>query len=79
MDITLSSHSMHVRSLVTSVVSDSFVTPGTVAHQASLFMGILQARILEWVAMFSSRGSSQPKAQTPMSYVSCISRWVLYL
>ena len=24
-------------------------------------MGILQARILEWVAMFSSRGSSQPR------------------
>ena len=28
----------------------------TVAHQASLSMGILQARILEWVAMPSSRG-----------------------
>ena len=27
-----------------------FVTPWTVAHQASLSMGILQARILEWVA-----------------------------
>ena len=27
-------------------------------------MGILQARILEWVAMSSSRGSSQPRAQT---------------
>ena len=35
--------------------------PGTVAHHALLFMGILQARILEWVAMTSSRGSSQPK------------------
>ena len=30
-------------------------------------MGILQTRILEWVAMSSSRGSSQLK-----SYVSCI-------
>ena len=27
-----------------------FVTPWTVAHQAPLSMGILQARILEWVA-----------------------------
>ena len=27
-------------------------------------MGILQARILEWVAMPSSRGSSQPRDQT---------------
>ena len=31
---------------------------------------ILQARILEWVAMPSSRGSSQPRYQ---SWVSCIS------
>ena len=36
-----------------------FVTPWTSAHQAPLSMGILQARILEWVAMLSSRGSSQ--------------------
>ena len=40
--------------------------------------GILQGRILEWVAMFSSRGSSQPRDQTFISYVSCIGRWVLY-
>ena len=32
-----------------------FVTPWTVARQAPLSMGILQARILEWVAMPSSR------------------------
>ena len=38
-----------------------FVTPWTVARQAPLPMGILQARILEWVAMPSSRGSSQPR------------------
>ena len=41
-----------------------FVTPWTVAHQAPLSMGILQARILEWVAMPSSRGSSQPRDRT---------------
>ena len=39
-----------------SVMSNS-ATPWTVAHQAPLSMGILQARILEWVAMLSSRGS----------------------
>ena len=39
---------------------------------------ILQARILEWVAMASSRGSSSPRDQTHVSYVSCIGRWVLY-
>ena len=31
--------------------------------------GILQARILEWVAMPSSRGSSPPKDQTRVSFV----------
>ena len=38
---------------------------------------ILQVRILEWVAMPSSRGSSQPRYR-PCNYVSCIGRWVLY-
>ena len=35
---------------------------------------ILQARILEWVAMSSSRGSSQLRDRTDVSYVSCNSR-----
>ena len=34
------------------------VTLWTIVHQAPLFMGILQARMLKWVAMLSSRGSS---------------------
>ena len=34
--------------------------------------GILWARILEWVAVPSSRGSSQPRDGTDISYVSCI-------
>ena len=40
--------------------------------------GILQARILEWVVMPSFRGSSWPREQTHVSYVSCIGRRVLY-
>ena len=44
-----------------SVVSDS-VTTWTVAHQAPLSMGNLQARILEWVAMPFYRESSQPRS-----------------
>ena len=32
--------------------------------------GILQARILEWVAMSSSVGSSQPRDQTQVSYIA---------
>ena len=45
-------------------------TPWTVACQAPLSMGILQARILEWVAIPFSRGSSQPKDQTCISYIA---------
>ena len=41
--------------------------------------GILQARILEWVVMPLSKGSSQPGDWTPVSYISCIGRRVLYL
>ena len=40
--------------------------------------GILQARILELVAISCSSGSSWPRDQTHVSYVSCIGRWVLY-
>ena len=47
-----------------------FETPQTVAHQAPLSMGILQARILEWVAMPSSRESSQPRDQTQVSLIA---------
>ena len=49
-----------------SGVSNS-VTPWTVALQAPLSMGILQARILESVAMPSSRGSSQPRDRIQFS------------
>ena len=47
-----------------SVVSDSLPPPWTAARQAPLSMGVLQARVLEWIAMPSSRGSSQPRDQT---------------
>ena len=46
--------------------------PGSSLHE------ILQTRVLEWAAMPSSRGSSQPRDRTHVSYVSCIGRWVLY-
>ena len=41
--------------------------PWTVARQAPLSMGILQARRLEWVAKPFSRGPSQPRNQTGVS------------
>ena len=43
--------------------------PGSSVH------GIFQARILEWVAISSSREYSWPSDQTP---ISCIGRWILY-
>ena len=40
--------------------------PGSSVH------GILQARILEWAAISSSRGSPPPRDQTCISFFSCI-------
>ena len=45
---------------------------------ASSVHGVLQARILERVAVSFSRGSSQPRDQTCISYVSCTGRQVPY-
>ena len=50
-----------------SAVSDS-VTLRTAASPGSSVHGILQARMLEWLAMPFSRGSSQPKNRTLVSY-----------
>ena len=41
--------------------------------------GISQTRILEWVAISFSRGSSPPRNQTCMSFVSCIVDGLLHL
>ena len=46
--------------------------PGSSVH------GISQARILVWVAMISSRGSSWPWDWTHVSCVPCIDRQILY-
>ena len=46
--------------------------PGSSVH------GILQATILEWVAMPSSRGSFWPRNQTHTPSVPFIGRWALY-
>ena len=42
---------------------------------ASSVYGIFQARILEWVAISSSRGSAWPRDWTSVSYTG---RWILY-
>ena len=46
--------------------------PGSSVH------GMIPARILQWVAIASIRGSSQPRDQTHVSSNSCVSRQILY-
>ena len=46
--------------------------PGSSLH------GVFQARILGWVAISFSRGSSQPRNRTHISYISYIGKRVLY-
>ena len=63
------SHFSHIR---------LFATLWTVPLEAPLSRGILQARILEWVAFPSSRESSRPRDGTRVSYVPCIGGQTLY-
>ena len=69
------------KDLVMCLVTQSYLTvcyrmdcslPGSSVH------GDSPARIPEWVSVSSSRGSSQPRDQTCISFVSCVGRWVLY-
>ena len=55
------------------------VTSSEIFTQYSFYLehvhGIFQARLLEWVAVLFSRGSSQPRDQTR---ISCIGRQIVY-
>ena len=55
-----------------------FVTPWTIACQGSSVHGISQARILEWVAISFSKGSSRTRDWTYIPWVSCICGWILH-
>ena len=46
--------------------------PGSSVHES------FQVRILEWATMSFSRGCSQTRVRTYISYVLCTSKWVLY-
>ena len=46
--------------------------PGSSVH------GILQARILEWVSVPSSRRSSRLRDWALVSYIPCLAKWFLY-
>ena len=68
-DTTLPTKVCLVKAMVFPVVI-LFMTPWTIVRQVHLSIGILQARILEWVAMPYSRGSSQPRSPAL--------QWILY-
>ena len=57
-----------------SVLSNP-LQPQGLSPPSSSVHGILQAGILEWVAIFFSRGSFSPRDET---CISCISRQILY-
>ena len=52
--------------------------PMDCSPSGSSVQGILQARILEWVATFYTRRSFQPRDWTCISGVSCIGKWIFY-
>ena len=49
-----------------------FCNPMDYSPLGSSVYGIIHTRILEWVIISSSRGSSQPRDQTYISCVSCL-------
>ena len=67
---------LHSRSVGQSCLAlcnpTDFSLPGSSVH------GIFQARILEWVALCYSRGTSGPRDRTCVSCISCIGRHILY-
>ena len=66
---------------ITSMIAQACPTlcdPMNCSPPGSSLHGILQARILQWVAISSSRGSSWPRSNPHVSCGSCIGRQILY-
>ena len=55
-----------------------FCAPIACSSPGSSVHGIFQVRILDWIAITYSRGSSLPRDQTCISCISCIDRQFLY-
>ena len=71
-------HSLPRTSCVCMLSCSTLCDPMDCSPPGSSLHGISQARVLEWVAISYSRGSSQPRNQTYISCISCFGRWVLY-
>ena len=63
---------MWAQSCLTPCNIMDYSLPGSYVH------GILQARILDWVAISCSRGSSWARDRTCIFCISCIGRHILY-
>ena len=65
-------HAKSLKSCLTLCGPVDYTPPG------SSVLGILQARILEWATMPSSRGSSWPRNRTCVPCITCTGRWIHY-
>ena len=77
----ISLHPRATSSIVSCVCTQSLQLYSTLRDPmncSSSVHGMLQARMLEWVAMPSSRGPSRPRDRTHLRLLTCIGRWVLY-
>jgi len=70
--VCVRTHARLLQSCLTLCYPMDCSPPGSTVHR------ILQARIVEWIAIPFSRGSSRPRDWTQVSYRSCIVRLVLY-
>ena len=60
-------------------VCPTLCDPRDCSPPSSSVCGFLQSKILEWVAMLSSRGSSQPRIEPASPETSAVAgRWILY-
>ena len=75
MDFNIAMLCMHARSLQSCT---TLCDPMDNSPPVCSVHGILQAGMLEWVAVSFSKESSQPRDPARVSYISCIGRPVLY-
>ena len=61
---------VNVEQCLTHTTCLTLCDPMDCSPQVPLSMGIFQAKILEWVAMPSSRGSSHPRDQVQVSRIA---------
>ena len=64
--------------VLTRSVASSSLQPHGLQPGGLICPWILQARILEWVAISSLSRPSRPRDRTHLSCISCIGRWIVY-